>query len=73
MEEQSPQGLVDVGPMSMYKLIVSFEKRGHLDLKVTGHIIDRPAAVKRVKPLMQSPWLMKLIQCSNQTVSHKRM
>lgn len=47
VEEQSPQGLVDVGPMSMYKLIVSFEKRGHLDLKVTGHIIDRPAAVKR--------------------------
>ena len=47
MEEQSPQGLQDVGPMTLYQMIVSFEKRGYLDLKVTGHVVDRPAEVKR--------------------------
>ena len=47
LEEQSPQGLSDTGPMSVYQLMLSYEKRGHLDLKITGHAIDRPANVRR--------------------------
>ncbi|CAK9077334.1 unnamed protein product [Durusdinium trenchii] len=45
--EQSPQGLRDIGPMTVYKLLVSFEKRGILDLKLTGHSAERPPAVQR--------------------------
>ena len=33
--------------MSLFQLVLSFEKRGHLDLKITGHAIDRPANVRR--------------------------
>ena len=33
--------------MSLFQLVLSFEKRGHLDLKITGHAIDRPANVQR--------------------------
>eukprot|EP00438_Fugacium_kawagutii_P018576 Skav220207 [mRNA] locus=scaffold2858:206317:210868:- [translate_table: standard] len=47
LEEQSAQGLVDTGPMSIFELVLSFEKRGHLDLKMTGHNIERPANVQR--------------------------
>lgn len=47
LEEQTSQGLVDTGPMSLFRLVLSFEKRGHLDLKITGHAIDRPANVRR--------------------------
>ena len=33
--------------MSVYQLLVSFEKRGHLDLKLTGHQCERPPEVQR--------------------------
>ena len=47
LEEQSSQGPSDTAPMSIYELVVSMEKKGILDLKLTGHGFDRPAAVKR--------------------------
>ncbi|CAK9043211.1 unnamed protein product [Durusdinium trenchii] len=47
LEEQTSTGLQDVGPMSVYQLLVSFEKRGHLDLKLTGHQCERPPEVQR--------------------------
>eukprot|EP00435_Cladocopium_sp_Y103_P057161 s717_g19.t1 len=47
LEEQSRQGPADSAPMTAYELIVSMEKKGILDCKLTGHAFDRPAAVKR--------------------------
>lgn len=47
MEESTSQGPADSAPMSLYQMIHSFEKRGVLDLSVTGHTVDRPASVKR--------------------------
>ena len=47
LEETTSQGPVDSQPMSVFQMMVSFEKKGVLDLKVTGHLVDRPPAVKR--------------------------
>eukprot|EP00438_Fugacium_kawagutii_P036217 Skav223158 [mRNA] locus=scaffold2973:257878:262548:- [translate_table: standard] len=47
LEEQTSTGAQDVGPMTVYELLVSFEKRGHLDLTLTGHKCERPPEVKR--------------------------
>lgn len=47
LEEQSPQGLVDIGPFTVYKMFVGFEKKGMMDLKLTGHGFNRPPAVQR--------------------------
>lgn len=47
LEEQTSQGAADSQPMSLYALMVSMEKKGHLDTKLTGHLVDRPPAVKR--------------------------
>lgn len=47
LEEQTSTGAQDVGPMTVYELLVSFEKRGHLDLTLTGHKCDRPPEVRR--------------------------
>ncbi|CAK9072441.1 Uncharacterized protein SCF082_LOCUS35627 [Durusdinium trenchii] len=46
LEEQSPQGLVDIGPFTVYKMFVGYEK-GMMDLKLTGHGFNRPPAVQR--------------------------
>ncbi|CAK8992499.1 Uncharacterized protein SCF082_LOCUS3131, partial [Durusdinium trenchii] len=45
--ETTSQGTQDTAPMTIYHMIHSFEKRGILDLKVTGHSIERPPAVRR--------------------------
>eukprot|EP00438_Fugacium_kawagutii_P020088 Skav200150 [mRNA] locus=scaffold2013:409300:426011:+ [translate_table: standard] len=47
LEEQTSQGSADTNPMSVFDLIVSMEKKGILDCKLTGHTTDRPAAVRR--------------------------
>lgn len=47
VEEQTSQGAQDSNPLSLHQLIVSFERKGILDCKVTGHSVDRPPAVKR--------------------------
>ena len=47
LEETTSQGPADSQPMSVFQMMVSFEKKGVLDLKVTGHSVDRPPAVKR--------------------------
>lgn len=47
LEETTSQGTQDTAPMTIYHMIHSFEKRGILDLKVTGHSIERPPAVRR--------------------------
>lgn len=47
MEEQTSSGNVDSSPTTLFDLLVSLEKRGVLDLKVTGHRVDRPSDVKR--------------------------
>ena len=47
LEEQGTQGASDGPPSSLFTLIVQLEKRGLLDLKLTGHKIDRPPDVKR--------------------------
>lgn len=47
LEETTSQGQQDSEPMTLFQLIHSFERKGCLDMKVTGHTIDRPASVKR--------------------------
>ena len=47
LEEQSAHGLVDNGPMTLYQMLVAMEKQGHMDLVLTGHSVQRPAAVAR--------------------------
>ncbi|CAK9049972.1 unnamed protein product, partial [Durusdinium trenchii] len=47
LEEQSTQGPADSAPMSFFQLVLSMERKGILDCKLTGHTVDRPAAVKR--------------------------
>lgn len=38
---------MDTGPFSLYELLISLEKRGHLDQTLTGHSYQRPPAVAR--------------------------
>ena len=47
LEEQTSQGPADSKPMSFFELILSLEKKGILDAKLTGHHVDRPPSVKR--------------------------
>ena len=47
MEEQGSSGAQDSAPMTLHEAMVMMEKRGMIDLKVSGHSVERPAAVKR--------------------------
>ena len=48
LEEQvQGGGVADSSPMSLFKLLTTIEKRGAVDFKLTGHKIERPAAVRR--------------------------
>ncbi|CAK9073577.1 unnamed protein product, partial [Durusdinium trenchii] len=47
MEEQGSSGAQDSAPMTLHEAMVMMEKRGMMDLKVSGHSVERPAAVKR--------------------------
>lgn len=47
LEETGSRGAADSDAMTIFDLIVMLEKRGLVDLTLTGHKFERPPAVKR--------------------------
>lgn len=47
LEEQTSNGPCDSTPMTLFQLVHMLERKGILDLTLTGHTVDRPASVKR--------------------------
>ena len=47
LEEQTSNGPSDSSPMTLFQLVHTLERKGILDLTLTGHTADRPASVKR--------------------------
>ena len=47
LEETTSAGACDTAPMSLYDLWVRLEKEGAVNMKFTGHSVERPASVQR--------------------------
>lgn len=47
LEETVANGVADSPPMSLFDLMISLEKQGVLDTKLSGHTLSRPPSVQR--------------------------